>query len=112
MATSVHVLDAKLPISQKIMIETCSSAIYFKKLMPADRIAATMIPDRIRLLEEYPPPDDERYRTNIRVLMAPTNASRGTDQVLIKLMLSKMASEAPKAAPADTPRVYGYAKGF
>ena len=39
-------------MSQKMMTETCSSAMYFMKLMPADRIAATMMPERIRLLEE------------------------------------------------------------
>jgi hypothetical protein len=58
--TSAHVLEAKLPISQKIIIETCSSATYFKKLIPADKIAATIIPERIRLLDDKPPLADER----------------------------------------------------
>ncbi len=58
--TSAHVLEAKLPISQKMIIETCSSATCFKKLIPADKMAATMIPERIRLLEEKPPLEDER----------------------------------------------------
>ena len=50
--TSIHVFDAKLPMSQKIITETCSSAMYFKKLMPADNIAAIIMPDKIRLFEE------------------------------------------------------------
>ena len=49
---SSHVLDAKLSISQNIMTETCSLAMNFKKLIPAESMAATMIPDRIRLLDE------------------------------------------------------------
>ena len=50
--TSVQVLEPKLPISQKIMTATCSSATYFKKLMPADKMAATMMPDNIKLFED------------------------------------------------------------
>ncbi len=50
--TSTQVFDPKLPINQKIMMETCSSATYLMKLIPADKMAATMIPERIRLLEE------------------------------------------------------------
>ncbi len=49
-----QVLDAKLPISQKIITETCSLAMNFKKLIPAERMAATIIPDKIRLLDESP----------------------------------------------------------
>lgn len=49
-----QVFDAKLPISQKIITETCSLAMNFRKLIPAERIEATMIPDKIRLLEESP----------------------------------------------------------
>ena len=77
--TSVHVLEPKLPINQKMMTDTCSSAIYFKKLMPADKIAATIIPDRIRLLDEIPPPEADRYMTKPRVKAAPINAKRGTE---------------------------------
>ena len=58
--TSIQVLDPKLPMSQKIITATCSSAIYFKKLMPAESMAATMMPDKIKLFEETPPLDDER----------------------------------------------------
>ena len=58
--TSVQVLEPKLPINQNIMTETCSSAIYFNKLIPADKIAATMIPERIRLLEDNPPLEADR----------------------------------------------------
>ena len=49
-----QVLEAKLPMSQKMMTETWSLARNLRKLIPADKIAATMIPDRIRLLEENP----------------------------------------------------------
>ncbi len=54
MEKSAHVFEAKLPINQKIITETCSLAINFKKLIPAERIAATIIPDKIRLLDESP----------------------------------------------------------
>jgi len=53
-ATLSHVLEAKLPISQKMMTDTCSLAMNFKKLIPAERMAATITPDKIRLLEERP----------------------------------------------------------
>ena len=58
--TSLQVFDPKLPINQKMMTATCSSATYFKKLIPADKMAATMIPERIRLFDESPPLEDER----------------------------------------------------
>ena len=57
-ATSPQLLEAKLPISQKMMTATCSSATYFRKLMPAERIEATMMPERIRLLEDSPSADE------------------------------------------------------
>jgi hypothetical protein len=47
--TSLQVFEPKLPINQKMMTATCSSATYFKKLMPADKMAATIMPERIRL---------------------------------------------------------------
>ena len=58
--TSVQVFEPKLPINQKMMTETCSSAMYFSKLIPADKIAATMIPESIKLFEEKPPLEEER----------------------------------------------------
>src|SRR5210317_1413094 len=77
--TSVQVFEPKLPINQKMMTATCSSATYFKKLMPADKMAATIMPDRIRLFEESPPLEDERYTTNNNVTAAPTKANNGTE---------------------------------
>ena len=103
--TSVQVFDPKLPINQKMMTATCSSATYFRKLIPADKIAATMMPERIRLFEESPPLEDERYITNNNVTVAPTNANKGTEYDHIIPKLNKIASYAPKAAPADTPSV-------
>jgi len=50
--TSAQVFEPKLPINQKIIMETCSSATYFKKLIPADNIAATIMPDNMRLWED------------------------------------------------------------
>ncbi len=87
------------------MTETCSSAIYFRKLIPAVRIDATMIPDNMRLLEETPPLDEDRYSTNKSVIAAPVNAKSGTEKDPIKLKFIKSATEAPNAAPAETPRV-------
>lgn len=115
--TSAHVFETKLPISQKMIIETCSSATYFKKLIPADKMAATIIPERIRLFEEKPPLADERYTTKNRVPIAPMKAKAGTEQAPRKILskrtiLKKNARQAPKAAPADTPSVYGSASGF
>ena len=112
---SIHVFDAKLPISQKIITETCSSAIYFKKLMPADKIAAIIIPDKIRLFEEKFKPalleEPARKITRIRVEIAPTNANKGIETKKVP-RFNKIAMHAPKAAPAETPRVYGSARGF
>ena len=79
MATSVQVREAKLPISQKIMTPTCSSARYFRKLIPADRIAATIMPDRTRLVDDNPPLPDARKTTSNNVPAAPTNAKSGTE---------------------------------
>jgi hypothetical protein len=49
--------------------------------------------------------------------MAPANAKTCTEKDespanAKRLMLNRIAIEAPNAAPADTPRVYGSAKGF
>ncbi len=103
--TSAQVLDPKLPINQKMITATCSSAIYFKKLMPADNMAATMIPERIKLVEETPPPEADRYMTKNKVVTAPIKAKSGTEAVPMNPIFNKMAKEAPKAAPAETPRV-------
>ena len=77
--TKLYDLAAKLPMSQKIITETRSSAAYFKKLNPAESIAATIIPERIRLLDEYPPavPPD-RYSTTANVITAPAKAHNPT----------------------------------
>jgi len=85
-------------------------------------MAATIMPERIRLLEESPGLvaelfEEARKITKKSVAMAPANAKTGTEQDELtvnakRLMLNKIAIEAPKAAPADTPRVYGSAKGF
>jgi len=85
-------------------------------------MAATIMPERIRLLEESPERvaelfDEARKITKKSVAMAPANAKTGTEQDEMpanakRLILNKIAIEAPKAAPADTPRVYGSAKGF
>ena len=55
--TSVQVAPAKLPMSQNIMTATCSSARYLQKLIPADKIAETMIPERIKCVDDrvFPP---------------------------------------------------------
>ena len=53
-------MEPKLPISQKMITLTCSSTMYLIKLTPADRMAETMIPDRIRLLEESPALEEAR----------------------------------------------------
>jgi len=78
-STSVHVLEPKLPINQNIIIETCSSAIYFIKLMPADNIAATIIPDNIRLWEDALPLKEDKNITANSVPDAPINANNGTE---------------------------------
>ena len=82
-STLAQVLEAKLPMSQKIITDTCSLAMNFKKLIPAERIAATMIPDRIRLLEvrllELCLDEPDRKITKNRVAQAPTKANRGTE---------------------------------
>ena len=112
---SIHVFDAKLPMSQKMITETCSSAMYFKKLIPADKIAAIIIPDKIKLFEEKFEPvlleEPERKITRIRVEMAPTNANKGIETKNAP-RFNKIAMHAPNAAPAETPRVYGSARGF
>ena len=77
-ATSSQVRELKLPRSQKIITLTCSSATYLMKLIPADRIVATMIPDRMRLLEAIRPSKEEMERTKSRVSRAPTKAKSGT----------------------------------
>lgn len=105
---SNHVLDAKLPMSQKIIMETCSSAVYFKKLIPAERMAPTMIPDNIRLLEESFPkgffPEEEKYITKKRVKHAPVKAKSGTETIAMP-KFKKIAMQAPNAAPAEIPKV-------
>ncbi len=112
---SNHVLDAKLPISQKIMTETCSSAEYFKKLIPAESMAPTMIPDKIRLLEDSLPmdflPEEEKKITKKSVEHAPVKAKSGTETIAIP-KFKKIAIQAPNAAPAEIPSVYGSASGF
>jgi len=77
--TSAQVLEAKLPINQKMMMETCSSAMYLRKLIPADKMAATIIPDSIKLLEDISPLKEERDITATRVPTAPQNAKIGTE---------------------------------
>ncbi len=113
--TSIHVFEAKLPISQNIITETCSSAMYFKKLIPAESIAATIIPDKIRLLDERVTaeflPEYERNITKKSVRHAPAKANKGTDTNEAP-RFKIIAAQAPKAAPADTPKVYGSARGF
>lgn len=110
-----QVREAKLPISQKIITETCSFAINFKKLIPADNIAATIIPDKIKLLDDNPPigVEDEYDKkiTKNRVAPAPAKAKSGTDTVAAA-RFNNMAILAPKAAPAETPNVYGSARGL
>ena len=44
-------------------------------------------------------------------MQAPVNAKAGTE-TKAALKFNKIAIHAPKAAPADTPRVYGSARGF
>jgi hypothetical protein len=110
--TPFHVLDAKLPISQKIIIATCSSARYFKKLMPAERIAPTMTPERISVWAEIWPLKVESLITIKRVTMAPINAKSGVEKRPSSEMFARSASEAPKAAPLEIPRVYGSASGL
>ncbi len=108
MTKSNHVFEAKLPMSQKIITETCSLAINFKKLMPADRIAPTIIPDKIRLLDDNPAigffeEKDKNITTN-KVAQAPIKANMGTETYAAP-KFNKIAIHAPKAAPAETPRV-------
>jgi len=54
MKKSNHVFEAKLPSNQEIITDTCSLEINFKKLIPAERIAPTIIPDKIKLLDDNP----------------------------------------------------------
>ena len=103
--TSAQVRETKLPINQKMITATCSSARYLMKLSPAARIAATMMPERIRLLDEIPPPAEERKTTIARVATAPIKAKTGTAETPIRATSKSRATAAPKAAPADTPRV-------
>jgi len=77
--TSDQILEPKLPISQKIIIETCSSATYLIKLIPADKIAATIKPDNIKLVEDILPLEDDRTSTAPRVVTPPINAKKGTE---------------------------------
>ena len=76
--------------------------------MPADSMAAIMMPERIRLFEDSPgvfcPDEWLRKRTKNRVAKAPVKANKGTETIAAE-RLSKIAMLAPKAAPADTPRV-------
>ena len=51
--------------------------MYFKKLIPAERIVAIIIPDKIRLFDEYWPSGEERERTEKRVRIAPPKANIG-----------------------------------
>jgi hypothetical protein len=104
--TSAHVFEPKLPINQKIIIETCSSAKYFTKLMPADKTAATIIPANMRLTGDIRPSEVDRNITAKRVETAPIKANKGTEYTPKKAAMSKSSTrEAPKAAPADTPSV-------
>jgi len=105
MPTSVQVLEAKLPINQKMMMPTSSPAIYLMKLTPADRMAATMMPERIRLAEDRSPLLAVSQITTINVPTAPANANNGSDQALITARFIHNAMAAPKAAPDETPRV-------
>ena len=110
--TSAHVAALKLPMSQNIIKETCSSAIYLMKLMPADKIAETIIPDKMRLFDEIPPLPEDKYITKNRVKTAHIKANRETENTVPVIMVKRIARDAPKAAPVDTPSVYGSAKGF
>lgn len=106
--TSNQVLEAKLPMSQKIITATCSSAVYLRKLIPAERMAPTIMPERIRVLEEREAeeffPVYERYITKSRVRQAPAKANSGTETIAAP-RLKRIAIQAPKAAPAETPSV-------
>ncbi|GAB6160880.1 hypothetical protein JCM12298_00390 [Desulfothermus naphthae] len=74
-----HVDDAKLPKSQNTITETLSWARYLQKLIPAESIAETITPDKIKLFEEIPPLEvEERYTTTRRVISPKTNAKKGT----------------------------------
>jgi len=102
-------------MSQNIMTDTCSSATNFKKLMPADNMEETMIPDNIKLLDDKPSrvkvlPEDRKITVN-RVSAEPAKANTGRTNVL-REGKNNIATDAPNAAPAEIPSEKGSARGF
>ncbi len=96
------------PMSQKMMMLTCSSARNLRKPMAAERMAATITPERIRLDEESRWSPAAKVSTATRAAILPAKAKSGTEKLCGRvkpITCRTMANEAPKAAPDETPRV-------
>jgi len=94
---------------------TCSSAIYFRKPIPAERMDATITPERMRVFDESRESGAARENTAMSVASEPAKAKSGTEiqlGTLRPIIDIIMAREAPKAAPEEMPSVYGSASGF
>ena len=103
-----QVAPARLPMSQKMMMPTCSSARNLRKPMAADRMALTITPARIRLVELRLRSPLARKSTTARVATPPAKANTGTDTPTGSIrpkICRTITSEAPKAAPVLIPRV-------
>lgn len=113
--TSLQDFPTRLPISQKIMTPTCSLAKYLIKPIPADKIAETMTPARIKVLDESLSSGAASEKTMARVAIAPKKAKSGIENQKgndMPKIVKMNAREAPKAAPEEIPSVYGSASGL
>jgi hypothetical protein len=109
---SVQVRAWKDPNNQKMMELTCSPARYLMKEIPADKIADIMTPASIRLVgESLLSLSEAKLITTNRVRAEKINAPRAGEKGLVKKGIVGivgeriMITEAPKAAPEDTPKV-------
>jgi hypothetical protein len=90
------------------------------KEMPADKMADNMTPERIKLVgDKRLSLSEARAITNLRVRLentkAPTVGANGRAKIkeaLGRAMAPTITKDAPKAAPEETPKVYGSAKGL
>ena len=102
-------------MTQKTMLLTDSSSNDLSREIRADRNVATTMPARIMVSRRSRPLIRPRAMTAARAAMAPASAANGNSpmpKAVLAAKPMKMAREAPQAAPVDTPRVKGSARGL
>jgi len=107
-AAGIPVIGFDSGVDSDIPVTTAATDNIAAAAMAADKMAATMTPARIRLVEESRWSPEARNRTTARVPIPPPKAKTGmvTPEGRARPKICKtITREAPKAAPVEIPRV-------